>query len=50
MFFSSGQAQMKGGGDFCIERYSYDPKDSASMMGCRRTVKWEGEPFGAVRI
>lgn len=24
MFFSSGQAQMKGGGDFCMLRYSYD--------------------------
>jgi hypothetical protein len=24
MFFSSGQAQMKGGGAFCMLRYSYD--------------------------
>lgn len=23
MFFSSGQAQMNGGGDFCMLRYSY---------------------------
>ena len=40
ILFSSGQAQMNGGGDFCIARYSYEMSAWSSRQQNRQLTFW----------